>query len=59
MSKRLLDQNQITYQIVDVDEDTGALETIKSLGYSALPVITAGDDHWSGFRPDRLKALAA
>ncbi len=22
-----------------------------------VPVVVAGDDHWSGFRPDRIKAL--
>jgi len=23
------------------------------------PVVVAGEDHWSGFRPDRIKAVAA
>ena len=26
--------------------------------YLRAPVVVAGDAHWSGFRPDRLKALA-
>jgi glutaredoxin-like protein NrdH len=29
-----------------------------ALGYLQAPVVTAGDDHWSGFRPDRIKALS-
>jgi len=29
-----------------------------ALGYLQALVVVAGDDHWSGFRPDRIKALA-
>jgi len=31
----------------------------KGLGYQQAPVVVAGEDHWSGFRPDRIKAVAA
>jgi glutaredoxin-like protein NrdH len=30
---------------------------VLSLGYSAAPVVVVGDEHWSGFRPDRLRGL--
>jgi len=30
-----------------------------SLGYLQAPVVVTPDAHWSGFRPDRLNALAA
>ena len=29
------------------------------LGYQQAPVVVAGEHHWSGFRPDRVKAVAA
>lgn len=29
-----------------------------ALGYLQAPVVVAGSEHWSGFRPDRIKALA-
>ena len=29
-----------------------------ALGYLQAPVVVAGNEHWSGFRPDRIKALA-
>ena len=29
-----------------------------ALGYLQAPVVVAGGEHWSGFRPDRIKALA-
>ena len=28
-----------------------------ALGYLQAPVVVAGNEHWSGFRPDRIKAL--
>lgn len=31
---------------------------VKELGYTAAPVVVAGEDHWSGFRPDKLATLS-
>lgn len=53
---RVLDKQGIDYTSIDVSEDMAALEYIKGLGYQQAPVVVAGDDHWSGFRPDRIKA---
>jgi glutaredoxin-like protein NrdH len=27
-------------------------------GYLQAPVVVAGEDHWAGFRPDLIKAIA-
>lgn len=56
---RALNQAGVTYQSVDVSQDPQALEYILSLGYKQAPVVVADDNHWSGFRPDRIKALVA
>ena len=32
--------------------------TYRALDYAQAPVVVAGEDHWSGFRPDKIKALA-
>ncbi|QPK81450.1 glutaredoxin-like protein NrdH [Schaalia sp. ZJ405] len=56
---RLLDKQGMDYVKVDVTEDAAALNFIKGLGYQQAPVVTVGEDHWSGFRPDRIKAVAA
>lgn len=59
MTYRLLDQLSLEYQAVDVTQDQEALEYILSLGHKQAPVVIAGaDNHWSGYRPDRLKTLA-
>lgn len=56
-TKRDLTRHGLRYQLVDVTTDEEALERIKDLGYKQAPVVIAGDDHWSGFRPDKIKAL--
>jgi glutaredoxin-like protein NrdH len=32
---------------------------VRSLGYSAAPVVISGDKHWSGFKMDNIIALAS
>lgn len=56
-TKRALAKAGITYDVVDVTENTEALAKIKALGYAQAPVVITAEDHWSGFRPDRIKAL--
>ena len=55
---KALDKAGISYEKVDISVDADAREYVMSLGYLQAPVVVAGDQHWSGFRPDRLKALA-
>jgi glutaredoxin-like protein NrdH len=48
----------VDYQKVDISLDSEARDYVMALGYLQAPVVVAGNDHWSGFRPDRIKALA-
>ena len=57
-TKRALDKQGLEYSEVNLEQDEEALQTVKALGYQQAPVVFAGGDHWSGFRPDRIKALA-
>ena len=54
---KALDKSGIEYNKIDISVDSDAREYVMSLGYLQAPVVVAGDDHWSGFRPDRIKAL--
>ncbi|KQQ26801.1 MULTISPECIES: glutaredoxin-like protein NrdH [unclassified Frondihabitans] len=56
---RALDNKGIEYEIFDVSVDEKALETVKALGYLQAPVVVTDEDHWSGFRPDKIAGLAA
>jgi glutaredoxin-like protein NrdH len=33
------------------------MNMVKALGYISAPVVVSGDEHWSGFRIDRLNGL--
>lgn len=58
-TKRAMNKAGIAYDVVDVTEDADALDRVKSMGYAQAPVVVAGEDHWSGFRPDKIKAISA
>lgn len=55
-TKRALNKAGVAYDVVDITEDAAALERIKSMGYVQAPVVITDTDHWSGFRPDKIKA---
>ncbi len=56
---RALNKQGLDYEVVDITADAEALASVKALGYQQAPVVFADGDHWSGFRPDKIKALAA
>jgi len=56
-TKKYLSKLEVDFKTVDLSEDEIAMDLVKSLGYQAAPVVMFGDDHWSGFRPDKLDAL--
>lgn len=56
-TKKYLERYGLKYVEFDVTEHEMAYNTVKGLGYSSLPVVVAGFDHWSGFRPDLLSKL--
>ncbi|WP_280680371.1 glutaredoxin-like protein NrdH [Cryobacterium sp. CG_9.6] len=59
---RYLDARGIEYQVVDLTESEAALAYVsEDLGYFAAPVVVVVDDqnHWSGFRPDRIDLIGA
>ena len=57
---RALDKAGVEYTSVDISLYEEAREYVLALGYLQAPVVVVdGVDHWSGFRPDRIKALAS
>ena len=55
---KALDKHGLSYEIVDITEAPDARDYVMAMGYLQAPVVVAGGEHWSGFRPDRIKALA-
>ena len=58
-TKAALTDAGLPFEVVDLTADAAAYDKVTGLGYSSAPVVIAGDSHWSGFRPDRIAALAA
>jgi glutaredoxin-like protein NrdH len=56
-TKRVLTRNGIEFETIDLSTDEAAMALVKELGYSAAPIVVVGDDHWSGFRMDKISAL--
>jgi len=57
MTARTLDRQGLHYRVIDVSLHADAAAQLQAWGYRQVPVVHAGDAHWSGFRPDRLAAL--
>lgn len=58
MVVKMLDKEGIAFEKVDLTVDDEARDYVMSLGYLQAPVVYAGpNEHFSGFRPDRLTAL--
>lgn len=55
---RKLDENGVEYKVVDIMQNPDAFEYVKSLGHLQAPVVVSGEEHWSGFDPNKLDALA-
>lgn len=58
LTARQLDKQGTPYTYRDVTTDPDAADQVTLLGYRALPVVVAGDMHWTGYSHDRLATLA-
>jgi len=54
---RELDRKGIAYKYVDLAEEESAISVIRDLGYMQVPVVVTDNEHWSGFRPDKIAQL--
>jgi len=54
---RELERKGVTFDVIDLTEDDNAFTKVQDMGYMQVPVVVAGEDHWSGFRPDKIGAI--
>ncbi len=54
---RALDQRKISYRVIDISKDEPSLSIVREMGYMQVPVIVTENDHWSGFRLDKINTL--
>lgn len=56
--KTALDKRGIAYREIDVSVDPEALRHVTDeLGYRQMPVVETADDHWCGYRMDKMLTL--
>ena len=55
---KALEKAGLEYDLVDISVDDEARDYVLALGYLQAPVVEVNGEHWSGFRPERLSALA-
>lgn len=61
-TKKKLRELDIEFDTVRLEQEPGAVDYIKSLGYSSAPVVEVdfGDGaslHWSGYSPSKIEAI--
>lgn len=57
MTKKFLTENGADFEEINIEEQPEKIDYIKGLGFSAAPVIEAGDVVFSGFQPGKLKEI--
>lgn len=55
MTKKYLDEHQILYQEINIDEQPVARQKLVELGYRSVPVTFFKDMVVAGFAPNKLK----
>lgn len=58
-TKRALDKAGLDYELIDISIDDEARDYVMALGHLQAPVVVTAGEHWSGFRPERIKEMAA
>ncbi|MFZ2571421.1 MAG: glutaredoxin-like protein NrdH, partial [Streptococcus suis] len=53
MTKKFLDQYNVEYNEINLDEQPEFIDHVKGLGFSAAPVIETENDVFSGFQPGK------
>ncbi|MFQ9791718.1 MAG: glutaredoxin domain-containing protein, partial [Streptococcus salivarius] len=54
---KFLEKEGADFEEINIDEQPEKIDYVKSLGFTAAPVIEAGDIVFSGFQPAKLKEI--
>lgn len=56
---RHLDKHDLEYEVIDITQDESAFQWAKENDCQQAPVVVFNGGHFTGFRPDLIKQLAA
>jgi len=57
MTKNVLLQKGVKFNEINLDAQPDYANVVQQMGYRSVPVVAMPDKHWSGFRPDLLRAI--
>ncbi len=57
LTQRALRRAGVAVEVVDVATSPAAQQLLVAMEFGALPVVTTGDEWWSGYRPERIRSL--
>ena len=52
-----LEKQDIPHQYIDISVNEVAAEQVKSMGFTTLPVVVAGESKWAGLKLDNIRGL--
>lgn len=58
-TKRAMESRGVAFEMVNIDQQPEAADTLRAQGFRQLPVVVAGETSWSGFRPGMINRIAA
>ena len=58
-TKRAMESRGVAFEMVNIDQQPEAADTLRAQGFRQLPVVVAGETSWSGFRSDMINRLAS
>jgi len=57
-TKNFLSQRNLEFSTIDLTDNAEEFARIVAMGHDKVPVVITDDDHWQGFRPDKLLKLS-
>lgn len=58
MTKQALTRAGITFKEINILKDISMLHKLKKEGLTQMPYVVTTNQHWNGFQPGKIKALA-
>ena len=56
-TKRWMERRGISYEVMKLSDSVAVMEFAAAQGFTAAPVVIAGAESWSGFRPDLIDKI--
>ncbi|AJT50551.1 hypothetical protein LBLM1_05550 [Limosilactobacillus mucosae LM1] len=59
MTTMFLIRHHVKFLNINVSENPQYAQSLRDKGYQSVPIVVTEFEEWSGFRPDRLKAVVS